>query len=81
MRTDILTLPLLLLAPLATAGSSDHKLTKRAQRRHIEKAAEYERDLDIAQFNANATLSKRQTFTGRGTYYITGLGACGEFGQ
>lgn len=78
MRADILALPFLLLA---AAGSSNHKLNnKRSHRRIAEKSLEREqqRDQAITEFNHNATLTKRQSFTGRGTFYYTGLGACGE---
>lgn len=76
MLTQVLALPLLLLAPFAVAGSSHQGgLGKRSHRR-LDKAPQEERDTSV---NHDSTLTKRQTFNGRGTFYYTGLGACGEF--
>lgn len=83
MRVDALALPLLLLSPFAAAGSSNHKSNnRRAHKRLAKTSPEQERDLEIRDANQhNATLAKRQSFNGRGTFYYTGLGACGKLGR
>ena len=71
-RLAVLVLATLALAPSSFADSHmRHKRERRSRHADVGRQLE-ERD-------SNHTLVKR--FTGRGTFYYTGLGACGGYTQ
>lgn len=89
MRFFLFSIPLL---ALAASASSHERADKPRGKRHggqvrrssggvRRQAAEHVEPITYTTNVTTSDLSKRQAFTGTGTYYYTGLGACGQWSK